>query len=239
MKRKNRFIILPLILGIILSGMLIGASAADKADEAAYVSLNEGDANGTKYDTESDISAKTEEMSDSEASGTDDADTGLFGGFFEALYAAVVEHSAEITSAAAALTSIILAFCMKRGLTPMLKEALGGVVGAVGKLRDGVTESEAHAKEICDALTERLSLAEDTIQKLSEALSAVEASRTGEAEEAMMREDIMTVMSAQVELLYALFMSAALPEYKKDAVGEMVAEMRKHLGYREVNGDEA
>lgn len=239
MKRKNRFISLALILCVLISGMLIAVSAESEAKTETYVSLKEAATYTEEYDTGTVISEEGV-VNGAEAQSDSTSDTGgAIGGFFEALYEAVTAHAAEIASAAAAVTSIILAFCMRRGLTPMLKEALGGMLGAVGKLRDGVRESESNAKEMSDALTKRLALAEEMIGKLSDALSAMEAGRAVEAEEAMMREDIMTVMSAQVELLYALFMSSALPEYKKDAVGEMVAEMRHHLGYREVKGDEA
>lgn len=159
--------------------------------------------------------------------------------FFNELYAAVIEHSAEITSAIAAIASIVLAFCMRRGLTPMLKDALTGIAGAVGKLREGVDASEKNSEKITSALTERLAAAESTVEKLTATVNAITERSAAEKEEQLMREDILTVMSAEVEMLYDIFMSSALPQYKKDAVGERVSAMRKQLGYREVAEDEA
>lgn len=179
----------------------------------------------------------------SEPSSTeDDANTedGTEGAsFFDELYAAVIEHSAEIASAIAAISSIILAFCMRRGLTPMLKDALTGIAGAVGKLREGVDASEKNSEKITSALTERLAAAESTVEKLTATVNAITERSAAEKEEQLMREDILTVMSAEVEMLYDIFMSSALPQYKKDAVGERVSAMRKQLGYREVAEDEA
>ena len=36
-------------------------------------------------------------------------------------------------------------------------------------------------------------------------------------------------MNAQIDMLYEIFMSSALPQYAKDRVGEKVAEMKAQL----------
>lgn len=219
------------------AGIEVGAEVRSTPDTGAGIDTDaeiSGGANGTE--------SLGEDGAISESPDAENAKAEIGGGargFFEELYGAVMSRSAEITSALAAITSIILAILMKRGLTPMLKDALATLAGAVGKLRDGVSESEQHAKEISAALADRLSAAERTVNALSDTVSALEEKRASEGEEQMLREDILTVMSAEVELLYDVFMSSALPQYKKDEVGERFAAMRKRLGYREGSGDEA
>lgn len=210
-----------------------GDSKSTSASEASAPATEPG-APATEPSTPATEPGDTENGSDTEAPATSDAR-----GFFEQLYADITDHMAEITSAIAAIASIILAFCMRRGLTPMLKDALSGMAGAVGKLRESVDAGEKNSEKVSNALGERLAAAESTVEKLTATVNAIAERSSAEKEEQLMREDILTVMSAEVEMLYDIFMSSSLPQYKKDAVGERVAAMRKQLGYREVAEDEA
>ena len=47
--------------------------------------------------------------------------------------------------------------------------------------------------------------------------------------EAKGSEDTRVILSAQVDMLYDIFMTSALPQYQKDAVGERIAAMRGAL----------
>ena len=267
MKRINRFIALAIAAMLLLCATLIGVGAEtadalgeDNIGTAGELGSDDGEQGisadtevGANKDADTEVGANKDGdtdggMAEGKAADTDDMgantdkDNGESDepdGFFAALYEAVVKHAAEIASAAAAICSIALAFAMRRGLTPMLRDALSSVAGSVGKLSEGVRESEERAKEISNALAERLGAAEETVARLSEVIAAIEKERSGEAEEELMREDVLTVMSAQIEMLYDVFMSSALPQYKKDAVGERVSLMRKQLAHGEVSGDEA
>jgi hypothetical protein len=46
-----------------------------------------------------------------------------------------------------------------------------------------------------------------------------------------------TIMSAQVDMLYNIFMSSSLPQYSKDAVGERISEMKAALAEPVSNDD--
>ena len=151
---------------------------------------------------------------------------------FMLLYGAICESAPVIMSALAAIASMILAFCYRKGLTPMLKDALGGMMSAVNSLKSGVSESDARAKEITDALGERLDAAEKAVARISELLDGVSRSDEGLC-------GISAVMSEQVELLYDLFMQSSLPEFKKERIGKRVAAMRAKLSAPEVESDDA
>ena len=160
--------------------------------------------------------ADTGEKSDT---GAPIADEKVGDGIFATLCREIGEYSPVIMSALAAIGSVLLAFCYKRGLLPMLKEALGGMLGAVGRLGERVEESENIARSVTEALEHRLKDAEDSLVKI-EALTArlAEVQRDG--------GEVRTVMEKQVELLLTLFMNSSLPEYKKADIRKMIDEMK-------------
>ena len=43
------------------------------------------------------------------------------------------------------------------------------------------------------------------------------------------RKKLTAVLSAEVDMLYEIFMSAALPQYLKDSVGERIAKMKAEI----------
>ena len=43
------------------------------------------------------------------------------------------------------------------------------------------------------------------------------------------RESMRTILLGQVDMLYAIFMSSALPQYQKDEIGIKIQEMREEL----------
>lgn len=253
MKRTNKFIAISAIVLVFFCFCTVCAAAesvsSDISDAYGSVALTDAEDTETTDDLENNTSALTEEKNvstEADAAGIDSANSNITIGsvtdtenstaspeseknFFEALYGAISENSAEIASIAAAVCSMILAFVMSRGLTPMLKNALGGIARAASELGEDVRESEKHSATVTDALMERLSLTEATVERLTGVIETLSERSTHDQEEQLMREDILTVMSAQVELLYDLFMSSALPEYKKAAVGERVSLMRHKL----------
>ena len=257
MKRTNKFsaiLALVLVFAVICAiGIgaesaatdgLGGASAVDAENTGVQQPNTATDASGENGMQESDTAPNTggdgeAAEYDSESDADPTAENAGEVNVFKSIYDAVKENSAQIASIAAAVCSVILAFVMSRGLTPMLKDALGGIARVAGKLGEDVRESEKHAAVVTDALTERLALAEATVERLTGVVEALSEKSAHDGEEQLMREDILTVMSAQVELLYDLFMSSALPEYKKDTVGQRVSLMRHKLMPAGAKQDEA
>lgn len=151
---------------------------------------------------------------------------------FVLFYEALSEHAPAIMSAFAAIASVILAFCYGKGLLPMLKDALGGMLSAVGSLKTSVSENDGKLKEVSEALARRLEAAEESIGRITELTAAL--SEIGDG-----RADVITVMSEQVELLYDVFMQSSLPEYKKERIGERIASMKSRLAAGEADANDA
>ena len=82
-------------------------------------------------------------------------------------------------------------------------------------------------------MTERLERSEEIISTLTERIeemtSTIEEVKDGELLKNRENQNLTVIISAQIDMLYDIFMSSALPQYQKDAVGERVALMKEAL----------
>lgn len=153
--------------------------------------------------------------------------------FFDEAYAFVSENADKILSALAAIASLVLAIAYRRGLLPLLKGGLGTLSGTVSALKEDTQKAEGAAREILETATEKLTLAENLITELSEKLSKIEEELVLTKEEEKRAADLRLLLGTQIDLLHDIFMSSSLPYYRKEEVGEKVAEMKKALSASE------
>ncbi len=147
--------------------------------------------------------------------------------FFSLLFDAIASYSSEIMSALSLIGSLIIAFAYKSGLTPMLRGALGGMMNSVNALKEGVAEGDARLDKMNEALNARLAENEKSIDEMSRLMPELsELARAASAEDGMRRE-LSILLTEQINMLYDIFMSSGLPQYRKDEVGERVAVMRR------------
>ena len=170
------------------------------------------------------------EARDNTANTTEDVDETDIG---TAILAAIDEHSGEILSFLAFIGSIILAIVYKLGLAPLVRGALSSMLNSLGKLRASVEENDKICSGALSGLTERLAATEDAVKRLDEAIAVgAEAMKAEEANKGE-RADMRLIMQMQINMHYDIFMSSALPQYEKEAVGERISEMNKILKDRE------
>ena len=150
--------------------------------------------------------------------------------FFGALFAEIKANSSEILSALTLACSCVLAFSYKNGLLPTVKKSVGGIGGAVSEIKESsdktaklVSEVENATKGGLENLSALLMTLTDGLGKLEERLGALESD--GKA-----REKINAVITEQVSLLYDIFMSSSLPEYRKEAVCKRLEKMKASIG---------
>ena len=148
---------------------------------------------------------------------------------FELIYDEILLHSDKILSALAFVASLLLAFTYKKGLLPLLKGALSSLGSSVSTLKEETEKAKSVADEGIKAAISRLESAEALILSLTDTLSTVEAELCEARTERAHNADMRTVMRAQVDMLYEIFMSSSLPLYQKEAVGEKISEMKKAL----------
>ncbi len=204
MKFKNTFKILSVIICVLL---VISASAltsfADEATEALPEVLSgEGEANTDNTAAES---------------------------IFETLYSELLSHSDKILSALAFVGSLIIAFTYKKGLLPTVKSSLTALIGGVKSLTDENEKGLTKIEESTEKMLSRLEGAEERLTALYEALSEIEELLRENEKNQKNAKDTKNILYSQVDMLYEIFMSSSLPEYKKDSVGKRINEMKKAL----------
>ncbi len=146
---------------------------------------------------------------------------------FEELYAAASEFSGEIASALAFLGSLIVALAYKRGLMPAVKSGIGAIGGAVSQLKDSTESYSKHQDELLTEFSERLCRAEEVLERFGQAIDEI-AEKTEDGKSAAEdRASMKALMSAQIDMLYDIFMTSSLPQYQKDAVNKRIGEMKE------------
>lgn len=149
---------------------------------------------------------------------------------FDSILSAFEDNLSEILSALAFIGSLIIMLCYKRGLIPLVKEGLSALGAGVKKIGERTSELGAEASGITEQITERLSDAQKLLGTMEAALATLTARLDSLEDENSERRKLRAVLTAEVDMLYEIFSSAALPQYLKDSVGERIAKMRAELG---------
>ena len=147
---------------------------------------------------------------------------------FTEIYKAVTENSADILSLLSFAASVTVALFYKYALAPLIKGGLDKISSGV---KDISGEHSAEYKKLAEcqtALAERSAKIEEDLKQMCEGLKEI-SKRDSETTQ----KNLLTVMHAQVNMLYEIFQSSALPVYQKEAVGNMINEMRSELAKNE------
>ena len=153
--------------------------------------------------------------------------------FFSQIYEEVSLYASEILCALTLAGSVMLAIAYKKGLLPLVERSLIAISNAVTKIK----ETTKTSSEKSDALSQSLDTAiKDTekalgiiASKLCMLEGAVNEELKSKSEARLEVNRLQTVIGAQIDMLYDVFMSSALPQYQKDAVGERIAKMREAM----------
>ena len=180
----------------------------------------------------------TEIVPENESSGeaTEDKNEIFIGGsgdysqnIFEDIYNLLELNADKIFSILAFVGTIIVSVGYKSGLLPLLRDALSKLKNAIdgvkaeGELNKALTESKM--AEISDKIAE----IESTLEKGNKELSRIEWQFENYEELMEERESMRLILQGQIDMLYAIFMSSALPDYQKEEIGIRMKQMREEL----------
>ncbi|MBO7195841.1 MAG: hypothetical protein J6V80_00730 [Clostridia bacterium] len=183
-------------------------------------SAEEGDS-GNASDNSSNIT--TDGGDKTENGDIDNTESGeITQNIFEDIYSLLEENADKIFSILAFIGTVVVSIGYKSGLLPLLSDALSKLKGSI----DGVkADSDAQ-----NALTEeKLSSIDKAVLEISESVEEMKWQCESYDELCREREKMRLIMQGQIDMLYAIFMSSALPQYQKDEIGERIAEMREEL----------
>ena len=207
MKKNKFFKIFPPLITIVLMMSLVFSFNLSVCAEENEVIQEEISENGdfTPVDTEN-----------SEESGENIAN------IFENIYSKVEENADKIFSALAFIATIVVGIFYKSGLLPLLKDALSKIKGSIDKAKEAEELHNKDTNDKIDAISETVSQMEKQINKIELGVEDYEK-LTKE------REAMRLILSSQVDMLYAIFISSSLPEYQKEEIGLKIQKMREEL----------
>ena len=152
---------------------------------------------------------------------------------FSKIYEEVTSYASEILCGLTLAGSLTLAFAYKKGLLPLVEKSLLAIGNAVSGIKESTKESAEAGSKLKDNIEKRLSAASETLEALANRISSLDkalcASLENESEARLEAKELRLVVDAQIDMLYDVFMSSALPQYQKDAVGERIAKMKEAM----------
>ena len=162
----------------------------------------------------------------SEGSGVSEApDTNAF----SEIYSFALENADKIFSLLAFIGALILAISYKKGLFPFVQKALSALNGAVKSLREESLAENSQNNEFIKSLSEKLKSSESTLNEALEKLSVLETELKKSADACCKTEEFRAILTAEVEMIYDIFLNSSLPQYQKDRVGEAYCKMKRAL----------
>jgi hypothetical protein len=148
---------------------------------------------------------------------------------FEKIYDAAMAHVSEILSLAAFIGSLICAVIYKSGLMPLIEKGLGGIKNAAQKIKEATDRAECDNKASLGYINDKMCELEMAISEMQETIKSATKAMESSVEARAHQARIDGLLSGELDMLYDIFMSSALPEYEKARVGERVAKLKEEL----------
>lgn len=153
----------------------------------------------------------------------------------ETILAWCEEHIVSLFSGGSLLLSGILAIVFKKGLLPSLASGLTKInkdldsgVANVKTIAEAMSQStDANLQKVAakiDPFLEEAQRVTDMSKKMEESLGGLQDQLEASSTE---RAAMGVILQMQTDFLYSVFMSANLPEYQKQQMGERYNEMKK------------
>ena len=141
---------------------------------------------------------------------------------FEEIYKSLENNADKIFSVLAFIGTLVVGVGYKSGLLPLLRDAITKLKGSI----DGV-KAEGEAREQVNV--QRLAEISGTVERIENQLLQIDDERADYNKMRRERESLGRILEGQIDMLYAIFMSSALPQYQKDEIGERISNMREEL----------
>lgn len=200
------------------------AEAEDKLYASADVVTDE---DGTYTDNASD--ENTENLENELGDNAEDTDIENRKNGFDKIYDAAMAHVSEILSLAAFIGSLICAVIYKSGLMPLIERGLGGIKNAAQKIKEATDRAECDNKTSLGYINDKMCELEMAISEMQETIKSATKAMESSVEARAHQARIDGLLSGELDMLYDIFMSSALPEYEKARVGERVAKLKEEL----------
>lgn len=148
---------------------------------------------------------------------------------FEEIYNAAMSHISEILSLAAFIGSLVCAIIYKSGLMPLMENGLKSLKNATVKIKEATDKAECDNKESISTIEKKLDVIDETVADMCDAFLVMVDSMKGYEDQRAHQKRLDTVLEGELDMLYDIFMTSALPEYEKARVGERMTKLKEVL----------
>lgn len=215
MKNKFKYLIAAILIAVLTVSSSVYASAEEITDAP------------TVYETDGEAVNSPAENNSASANDTEEAN------FFSRIYSEITSYAGEILCALTFIGSLVLAMAYKKGLLPLLEKSLLSIGAAITKIKENTKEGIEKSSVVSEDINNKLTSANHTLETLAkriEALgNALDENKKDVASDRLEKKQLYLILDAQIDMLYDVFMSASLPQYQKDAVGEKIARMKEAI----------
>lgn len=213
-----------IFIALPISGFCYEGDAEGAEEESATAAPDENGENGS-YETV----APDAEVGRAPENGTHIENNTEGSNVFAILFDYLAAHIGEIFSALAFLASVILMLCYKKGFLPLLKSGMNALNGGVKSLGEETKSIGGSAEALSREVSERLTYAEEILSKMGTTLDTLSTKLGNVEERDAATHTLKTVLRNEIDMMYEIFMAAALPQYLKEKVGEQVAKMHRAI----------
>ena len=197
------------------------AATADDASATVDEAANANEAEAVDNITAADGTAEAaDDVPEKATNGTN---------IFTEIYDACIANAGMILSALSFAVSLALTLIYKKGLIPMISRATGTMKNGIKAIGESLDQSRGETTDMLSGQGESIGKIGGELEKIAGEIKEL-SDKVGRVEDDMSsRESIRIIMQGQIDMLYDIFMSSALPQYKKDDVGTRISAMKEQL----------
>ena len=211
-------------------------SSESESNESENVANTEmGDIGGEeKEDTVTDGAVSEGGFGEDDSLRADDAPAeDKSSNLFTDIYSAFISHAGVIFSTLSFAVSLILSYGYKRSLLPIIKSSSGTLRAAVKSISEQVSAKDELSMKKISEQSGLISDIKGELEELKAAINETCERLSDGADDRKERERMRVIIEGQIDMLYDIFMTSALPQYKKDDVGTRITAMKEKLNTNE------
>ena len=210
--KKNKIKLAALLFAVVLTVFGIGAHAEEPVSEVISQGKTDGGVIGDEA-YEQDHEQSTVQESN----------------VFVDVYNLIIDNSDKIFALLAFSGSALVGFTYKKGLLPLLKSTFSSLTGSVSSIKERSTELAEHTNENLNELCEKMNYVLKRNEETDKSVECISERLTDLCEVTEQYRKTHVVLASQIDMLYAIFMSSALPQYQKEEVSERIKQMKGEL----------
>ena len=211
MKKKNKIILITAVILSMLTLLSLTAFADDSSDRVEPVV--------------DETVIGEEAIEGPEAPRADEGEENVF----DDIYATLTENADKILAALAFVGTMTVSFAYKKGLIPLLGNAISSLKCSVDSIKENGTALVKSTDDRFLSLCENMESVRECNDATARSIDEINVRLDGMENVTKNYEKIKFVLESQIDMLYTIFISSSLPQYQKEEVGAKINQMKEEL----------